>query len=66
MAKPTGNTGFEEQPVKTRGPIMDEEMKVMNAINRAISKLPTEAAKIRVLRYMTAKLEFPLVDGKAN
>lgn len=68
-----GSTGFEEAPLcpepeptkKARkgGPIMDEEMKVMNAINRAISKLPSEAARIRVLRYMTAKLEFPLIDG---
>jgi len=62
------STPFDEPPIiptepkKARGKIVDDpELIAMNRINRILSSLP-DAAKVRVISWLKAKIEFPLVD----
>lgn len=67
MAK-AGSTPFDEPPitapVKPKGKIVDDpELIAMNRINRIINALPNEPTRIRVIRWLAAKAEFPLTDS---
>jgi hypothetical protein len=49
------------KPETPKGRIVhDPELQTMQKIQRLIEKLPTEDAKIRVLAWIKAKLDFPL------
>ena len=48
---------------KGRGKIVyDPQIRAMAIINDAIESLPDEKSRVRVLRFMLEKFEFPLSD----
>jgi hypothetical protein len=50
-----------EEPEKAKWQIVrDPELLAMGKIQRIIDKLPNEGAKVRVIDWLKAKIDFPL------
>lgn len=52
-----------EEPAQPKGQIVrDPELIAMQKIDRIIAKLP-EKARVRVVQWLTSKIEFPILGG---
>lgn len=53
-----------ESKASARGRIVaDPELLTISKIMAALNELATEESRVRVVRYLASRLDFPLVDG---
>ena len=43
--------------------VVDPELLTISKIMAALNELATEESRVRVVRYLASRLDFPLVDG---